>query len=43
MALVHDFVVLNKEEYTYNDYMNVLKKVPYDVSINDDLILGRFN
>lgn len=39
MALVHDFVVLNKEEYTYNDYMNVLKKVPYDVSINDDLIL----
>lgn len=39
MALVHDFVVLNKEEYTYSDYMNVIKKVPYDVSIHDDLIL----
>lgn len=39
MALVHDFVVSNKEIYTYQDYMNVINKVPYDVSIHDDLIL----
>ncbi len=39
MALVHDFVVLNKVEYTYNDYMNEIKKVPCDVSIHDDLIM----
>lgn len=31
MALVHDFVVSNKEIYTYQDYMNVINKVPYDV------------
>ena len=39
MALVHDFIVLNKEEYTYNDYVSVIRKVPYDVSIHDDFIL----
>lgn len=39
MAQVHDFVVLNKEIYTYKDYMNVINKVSYDVSIHDDLIL----
>lgn len=39
MAQVHDFVVLNKETYAYEDHMQLVNQVPYDVSIHDNLIM----
>ena len=39
MALLHDFVLLNKNEYAYEDWEKVHTKIPYDVSIHDDLIM----
>lgn len=39
MALVHDFVVLDKINYPYSTCDMVMKGVPYDVSIHDDLIV----
>ena len=43
MAQVHDFVVLNKETYAYEDHMQLVNQVPYDVSIHDDLIMVFYN
>ena len=43
MALVHDFVVLNKETYAYEDHMQLVNQIPYDVSIHDDLIMVFYN
>lgn len=39
MALVHDFVLLNKNEFSYDNCCELSDKVSYDVSIDDDLIL----
>ncbi|WP_111860848.1 hypothetical protein [Acinetobacter sp. CFCC 10889] len=39
MALVHDFVVLDKVSYPYSKCDIVMKDIPYDVSIHDDFIL----
>lgn len=39
MALIHDFVLLNKNEFSYEDCCELAGKISYDVSIDDDLIL----
>ncbi|WAU74830.1 hypothetical protein [Acinetobacter sp. TR11] len=39
MALLHDFVLLNKNEFSYDDCCELVGKVSYDVSIHDDLII----
>jgi hypothetical protein len=39
MAQVHDFVVLDKETYAYEDHMQLVNQVPYDVSIHDNQIM----
>ncbi len=38
MALIHDFVLLDKNEFSYDDCCELVGKVSYDVSIHDDLI-----
>lgn len=39
MALLHDFVLLNKNEFSYDDCCELVGKVSHDVSIHDDLII----
>ena len=39
MPLLHDFVLLNKNEFSYDDCCELVGKVSYDVSIHDDLIV----
>ena len=39
MPLLHDFVLLNKNEFSYDDCCELVGKVSYDVSIHDDLII----
>lgn len=39
MPLLHDFVLLNKNEFSYDDCCGLVGKVSYDVSIHDDLII----
>lgn len=39
MALLHDFVLLNENEFSYDDCCELVGKVSYDVSIHDDLII----
>ncbi|MNE33957.1 hypothetical protein D3C80_1276570 [compost metagenome] len=39
MALMHNFVLLNKDEFSYDDCCELIGKISYDVSIDDDLIL----
>ncbi|WP_433848060.1 hypothetical protein [Acinetobacter proteolyticus] len=39
MALIHDFVLMNKNEFSYEDCCELAGKISYDVSIDDDLIL----
>ncbi|MCU4638989.1 hypothetical protein [Acinetobacter courvalinii] len=38
MALVHDFVLSNKNEFSYDNCCELIDKVSYDVSIHEDLI-----
>ncbi|WP_336944027.1 hypothetical protein [Acinetobacter modestus] len=39
MPLLHDFVLLNKNEFSYDDCCGLIGKVSYDVSIHDDLMM----
>lgn len=39
MALLHDFVLLNKNKFSYDDCCELIGKVTCDVSIHDDLIM----
>jgi hypothetical protein len=39
MALIHDFILLNKADVPYAEYGNYIKSDNFDVSIPDDLIL----
>lgn len=39
MTLTHDFVLLNKNEFSYDDCCDLIGGISFDVSIHDDLIL----
>lgn len=39
MTLTHDFVLLNKNEFSYDDCCDLIGGISFDVSIYDDLIL----
>jgi len=39
MALLHNFVLLNKNEFSYDDCCELIGKVSCDISIHDDLII----
>lgn len=38
MALIHDFVLLNKNKFSYEDCCEFASKISYDISIDDELI-----